>query len=103
MYDAKISIDDFGSGYSNFTNLVQFELDYLKLDGTLIEQLLHDSNVENMVRAIIDFAHKADIKVIAEFVSTVALDQKVRELGVDYIQGYLYGEPKPPQEYGLTL
>lgn len=103
MYDAKISIDDFGSGYSNFTNLVQFELDYIKLDGTLIEQLLHDSNVENMVRAIIDFAHKAGIKVIAEFVSTVALDQKVRELGVDYIQGYLYGEPKPPQEYGLIL
>ena len=103
MYDAKISIDDFGSGYSNFTNLVQFELDYLKLDGTLVAQLLDDENVENMVRAIVDFAHKADIKVIAEYVSTVALDKKVRQLGVDYIQGYLYGEPKPPQEYGLIL
>lgn len=101
-YGAKISIDDFGSGYSNFTNLIQFHLDYIKLDGTLIEQLLHDQNVENMIQAIISFAHKADIKVIAEFVSTKALDEKVRELGVDYIQGYLYGEPKAPEEYGLV-
>ncbi len=100
-YGAKISIDDFGSGYSNFTNLLHFELDYLKIDGTLVEQLLDDQNVENMVKSIIDFSHKAGIKVIAEYVSTVALDRKVRELGVDYIQGYLYGEPKAPQEYGL--
>ncbi len=100
-YNAKVSIDDFGSGYSNFTNIIKLNIDYIKLDGTLIEDLLHDKNVENMVKAIISFAKEANIKVIAEFVSSKAIDEKVKALGVDYVQGYLYGEPKPPKEYGL--
>jgi diguanylate cyclase (GGDEF)-like protein/PAS domain S-box-containing protein len=102
-YGAKVSIDDFGSGYSNFTNIIKLNIDYIKLDGSLTKQLLDDKNVENMVKAIISFAKEANIKTIAEFVSTKALDAKVKELGVDYIQGYLYGEPKDPKQYGLKV
>ncbi len=102
-YGAKVSIDDFGSGYSNFTNIIKLNIDYIKLDGSLTQQLLTDKNVENMVKAIISFAKEADIKIIAEYISTPQLDKKVKELGVDFLQGYLYGEPKLPQEYGLLV
>ncbi len=100
-YGCKVSIDDFGSGYSNFTHIIKLNIDYIKLDGTLIEKLLVDKTVEHMVKALLVFAKNANIKTIAEFVSTKELDTKVREMGVDYIQGYYYGEPKTPQSYSL--
>ncbi|WP_324171245.1 EAL domain-containing protein [Sulfurimonas sp.] len=100
-YGCKVSLDDFGSGYSNFTHIVKLNIDYIKLDGSLIEKLLVDKTVEYMVNAVIVFAKNAKIKIIAEFVSTKELDAKVREMGVDYIQGYYYGEPKTPQSYSL--
>lgn len=100
-YNCKVSIDDFGSGYSNFTNIIKLNIDYIKLDGSLIEKLNIDKNVEHMIKALLDFAKNANIKTIAEFVSTKELDDKVRELGVDYIQGYLYGEPNTAESYGL--
>jgi EAL domain-containing protein (putative c-di-GMP-specific phosphodiesterase class I) len=100
-YNCKISIDDFGSGYSNFTNLIKLDIDYIKLDGSLIEKINIDKNVEHMVVALLEFVKNAKIKTIAEFVSTKELDAKVRELGVDYIQGYLYGEPNTAENYGL--
>ncbi|MFT5835180.1 MAG: diguanylate cyclase (GGDEF)-like protein/PAS domain S-box-containing protein [Sulfurimonas sp.] len=101
-YNCKVSIDDFGSGYSNFTNIIKLNIDYIKLDGSLIEKLNVDKNVEHMITALLSFAKNANIKTIAEFVSTKELDEKVRALGVDYIQGYLYGEPKSPEHYGLV-
>ncbi|WP_372999656.1 EAL domain-containing protein [Sulfurimonas sp.] len=102
QYNCKVSIDDFGSGYSNFTNIIKLNIDYIKLDGSLIEKLNIDKNVEHMITALLSFAKNANIKTIAEFVSTQALDDKVRELGVDYIQGYLYGEPKSPENYDIV-
>lgn len=100
-YNCKISIDDFGSGYSNFTNIIKLDIDYIKLDGSLIEKLNSDKNVEHMVTALLDFVKNAKIKTIAEFVCTKELDAKVRKLGIDYIQGYLYGEPNTAESYGL--
>lgn len=100
-YKCKISMDDFGSGYSNFTNIIKLDIDYIKLDGSLIEKLNIDKNVEHMIVALLEFVKNANIKTIAEFVSTKELDEKVRELGIDYIQGYLYGAPDTAQYYGL--
>jgi EAL domain-containing protein (putative c-di-GMP-specific phosphodiesterase class I) len=102
QYNCKVSIDDFGSGYSNFTNIIKLNIDYIKLDGSLIEKINIDKNVEHMIKALLSFARSANIKTIAEFVSTQELDDKVRELGVDYIQGYLYGEPKSPESYDIV-
>jgi diguanylate cyclase (GGDEF)-like protein len=101
-YGCSISIDDFGSGYSNFTNVLLLNIDYIKLDGSLIEKLNIDENVLNVVKSIIDFANGAHMKTIAEFVSTKDIADKVRELGIDFSQGYYYSEPKSPQELGLS-
>ncbi|MBU1216384.1 EAL domain-containing protein [bacterium] len=101
QYGCKISIDDFGSGYSNFTNILKLNIDYIKLDGSLIEKLNTDINIQHMIKGLILYAKNANIKTIAEFVSSKELADTVRELGIDYLQGYYYGEPKPPEHYGL--
>jgi len=102
-YGCKIAIDDFGSGYSNFTNLVKLDIDYIKIDGTIIEKLHSDKSVEIMAKSLISFAKATGIGTIAEFVSSEEIMYKVKQLGIDLLQGYYYGEPKPPQEYGLHI
>ena len=101
-YGAKISIDDFGSGYSNFTNIIKLNIDYIKIDGTLVTKLLDDEKSKNMVAGLIQFAKSIDVETIAEFVSSKELYDEVKALHVDYIQGYYFGEPKPAKEYGLV-
>lgn len=97
-YGCKISIDDFGSGYSNFTSILLLNIDYIKLDGSLIEKINTDENALSMVKSILDFARGANMKTIAEFVSSAELADRVRKLGIDYSQGYFYSEPKSPKE-----
>lgn len=100
-YGCKISIDDFGSGYSNFTNLIKLNIDFIKIDGLLITKLLSDEKARLMVQGLIHFAKNINIKTIAEFVSSKELSECVKELGVDYIQGYYHGEPKDAKFYNL--
>lgn len=102
-YGCKIAIDDFGSGYSNFTNIVRLNTDFLKLDGTIIESLRIDKNVEIMTKSLIRFAKEANIQTIAEFVSSKEIAQHVKELGIDFVQGYEYGKPETPEFYGLNV
>lgn len=101
-YGCKISIDDFGSGYSNFTNLIKLNIDYLKIDGALITKLLSDEKARLMVQGLIQFAKSIDLKTIAEFVSSYEISECVKELGVDYLQGYHHGEPKDAKFYGFV-
>lgn len=91
----KIAIDDFGSGYSNFNRLMQFEPDILKIDGSIIRNM--DTNIYNkhIVDTIINFASKQKIKTVAEFVYNKEIFDIVKDMGVDYSQGYYIGEPKP--------
>jgi len=100
-YGCKISIDDFGSGYSNFTNMVKLNVDYIKIDGTLVEKLNTDKKVMLMVKGLIEYAQGTGIKTIAEFVSSKEIADTVKELGVDYMQGYYYGEPQSAETYKL--
>lgn len=102
-YGCKVSIDDFGSGYSNFTNILLLNIDYVKIDGSLIEKLHIDDNVVNIVKALIVFTKGAGMKTIAEFVSSNEISKMVQELGIDYSQGYYYSEPKSPTELGLKF
>ena len=90
----KIAIDDFGSGYSNYEYLSSLQADYVKIDGSLIKSICKDEKVRSVVSSIIDFARKYDMKTIAEFVSDENLDKEARALGIDYAQGYFYGEPQ---------
>lgn len=90
---AKIAIDDFGSGYSNFAHILQMNIDYLKIDGSLIQGLSENRRNETLVEAIVTFAHRMGIKTIAEYVSDATILEKVKELGVDYVQGFYVGKP----------
>jgi len=102
-YKCEVSIDDFGSGYSNFTNLIKFNIDYIKLDGTLIEKLPLDENVKYMVKSLVSFAKDTKIKTIGEFVSSKELADLVKELQIDYSQGYYFSEPKNAEDSGFNV
>lgn len=100
-YGCKISIDDFGSGYSNFSYLFKLDIDYLKIDGSIIQKLLVDDKSKKMVIFLVDFARINNIKIIAEFVSSDDIADELTKLGVDYLQGFSCGKPQRAEYYGL--
>lgn len=91
----KIAIDDFGSGYSNFSHILQIHTDYIKIDGQFIKNIHQDENSYIITKTIVNFAHSINTRTIAEFVSSQESKQKIEELGVFYAQGY---EISPPVE-----
>ena len=91
---ALIYIDDFGSGYANFDYLLKLNPDGVKIDGSLIKNILTDKNSEIIVKTIISFAKEMNIKTIAEFVENEDIYKKLINLGVDYFQGYYFSPPK---------
>lgn len=90
----KIAIDDFGSGYSNFVRLLEYEPDYIKIDASLIRDIETNPNSFNIVEVIKNFADKQGFKTVAEFVENENILKIVTELGIDYSQGYYIGKPK---------
>lgn len=94
-YGGKIAIDDFGTGYSNFKYLTKLNVDYIKIDGSLIKNICNDKTSELVTETIVDFASKLEMDVIAEFVSDKEVFNKIKEMGVDFSQGYYFSEPKP--------
>lgn len=97
----KVAIDDFGSGYSNFSYIFSINPDFIKLDGSLIQNMLEDEKICFFVETIIKFAHKFNIKVIAEFVSSKDIYEKLLELNVDFMQGYYIGLPSKNVQMSL--
>jgi diguanylate cyclase (GGDEF)-like protein len=93
QYGAKIAIDDFGSGYSNFENIIHLGIDYLKIDGSLIKNIATDKNSKIIVETIVQFAKRLEIETVAEFVSDEKIYKIVKDIGVDYAQGYYIGKP----------
>ena len=90
---AKIAIDDFGTGYSNFEHILKLNVDYIKIDGTLIKNIANNDKHKIIVETIVDFAKKINAKTIAEFVTDEAIYLGVKEIGVDFSQGYYTGKP----------
>ena len=93
-YNAKVAIDDFGSGYSNFAYIGNLDIDFLKLDSSLIENIHTNTNSYKVVKNINTFAHDMGLKTIAEKVHCEEIEVLLKELGVDYLQGYHIGKPK---------
>lgn len=91
--DSHIALDDFGCGYSNLEMIMHIPLDFIKIDGSFIIDVDTDLYKSRIVRAVVEFAKALDIKTIAEFVSSEEIYAKVKDLGVDYVQGYFIGEP----------
>lgn len=94
-YGAKVAIDDFGSGYSNFTYLINLKIDYIKIDGSIIQNICKDKTSELVTETIVSFASKLGCEIIAEFVSDKEIYDKVRAMGITFSQGYYISEPKP--------
>lgn len=91
---ASIAIDDFGSGYSNFENILKLNIDFLKIDGSLIRTIDTNTRHRIVVESIIDFAHRIGIETIAEFVSSEEILTIITDLGITYAQGYHTGKPQ---------
>ena len=94
-YNASVAIDDFGSGFSNFSQVIKLKPDYIKIDGSLIQNIDTDENARIVVETIVNFSKKLGIKTIAEFVHTSTILSTVKAIGVDYAQGYFIDKPKP--------
>lgn len=92
-YGVKIAIDDFGSGYSNFSYLIKIKANYIKIDGSLISDIHFDKSACLVVKTIVDFAKQLGMKTIAEYVHSSVVMEKVKELGIDYSQGFYIDEP----------
>lgn len=91
----RIAIDDFGSGYANFSHIMELEPEYLKIDGSLIKDIQEDKKSLIMVKAIIQFAHDLGIKTIAEYVANEEIFEILLALNVDEYQGFYFGKPEP--------
>jgi len=90
-----ISIDDFGTETSNFSRILSLDTDIIKIDGSFIKNLDTDENSVKIVETIVSFAQKIDAKTIAEFVHNEKIFNIVKDLGVDYSQGYYFSAPLP--------
>lgn len=88
-----IAIDDFGTGYSNFAHLLSLNVDFIKIDGSLIRNLHEDHTAFLVTSGIVQFARSLNIQTVAEFVHNEAVQARVQELGVDFSQGEYFGMP----------
>jgi len=94
-YGVKIAIDDFGAGYSNYERLLEYQPDILKIDGCLIRDIETNSYSHSVVKSIVTFAKEQGLQTIAEFIENEGIYKIVKELGVDFSQGYYFGKPEP--------
>ncbi len=93
-YGIKLAIDDFGVGYSNLGLLRDLSPDYLKIDGSLIQQMDANTEIRMAVEAIASVAKAHDILTVAEYVSTEKIHALVCDLNIDMSQGYLFSPPR---------
>lgn len=94
-YGCHIAIDDFGTGYSNFAHIMKLNVDYIKIDGSLIKRLDYDASARDIVQTIVEFSHRLKLKTVAEFVCSKEIYDECQKLGIDYLQGFYLSEPKP--------
>ena len=98
QYGCSVGVDDFGAGYSNFNMLANLDIDFVKIDGSLIKDIDQSKNQEIIVETIADFSKKFGFKTVAEFVSSKEIYEKIKTLGIDYCQGYHFGKPSSFEE-----
>ena len=97
-YGVKIAIDDFGSGYSNMKRLIKYNPDIIKIDGTLVKDLEFDNKSLSIIKGFLSFAREQGIQTVGEFVENENIYLILRDLGVDYSQGYYFGKPERLKE-----
>ncbi len=100
----QLALDDFGTGYSSLSYLQQLHFDYIKIDGTFVEDILNNSVDQKMIKLIAEIGREAKMQTIAEYVQSAEALSLLGELGVDMAQGYFVGRPaKRPQLKSLPI
>jgi len=99
----KISIDDFGKGYSSLTYLSQYDTDYLKIDRHFINEMVKNDSIHSIVKATVSLAHQFNLKVVAEGVETKEMYDQAIDLGIDYIQGFYLAKPMKMDDLNVWL
>ena len=94
----KVAIDDFGTGYSSLSYLNSFPSDLLKIDKSFIDKMNQSTSSRQYVAMIISIGHTLNLKVISEGVESEDQVDVLKEIGCDFIQGYVWGKPMPPEE-----
>jgi diguanylate cyclase (GGDEF)-like protein/PAS domain S-box-containing protein len=98
----KFALDDFGKGFSSLSSLKHLAVDYLKIDGGFVKDILTDSVDEAMVKTINDIGHSMGKIVVAEFVENEAIQSRLAEMGVDFAQGFEISTPYPLVEFSAN-
>ncbi len=94
----RFALDDFGSGLSSFSYLKNMKVDYLKIDGTFVRNIVTDATDLAMIKSIHEVAQSMGIETVAEYVENVQIEQQLQALGVNYAQGYAIARPAPLEE-----
>ena len=92
-YGCKFSLDDFGSGFTSYAHLKNLRTDTLKIDGSFIKDMLQNPGDYAMVKSMNDIGHSLGLRTVAEYVESPMLLEALREIGVDYAQGYAIHKP----------
>ncbi len=92
-FDCIVGVDDFGAGYSNFNLLTLLDIDFVKIDGSLIERINTSKDLEIIVNTIANFSKEFKVKTVAEYVSNEDIYNKIKDLNIDYCQGYYFEKP----------
>ena len=84
-----------GLRYSNIERLIKLPIDFVKIDRSIMEQVVKNHEMKNLARGIIELAHKKGLRVVAEYCSDKTVTDVAVNLGVDYLQGHYLGTPEP--------
>jgi EAL domain-containing protein (putative c-di-GMP-specific phosphodiesterase class I) len=93
-FGCKIAIDDFGSGYSSMENILKLKPEIIKIDGSLIKNINTSEESKTIVKNIVNMAKELNAKTVAEYVHSKEVFDIVKDMNVDFLQGFYLGEPK---------
>ena len=97
-FNCKFSLDDFGTGYSSYAYLKSLDVDYLKIDGAFVKDILNNDSDVAIVKSMNEIAHSLGLKTIAEYVENDKIRNMLQEIGVDYAQGWGIHKPEPLED-----
>jgi cyclic di-GMP phosphodiesterase Gmr len=100
---AQVHLDDFGTGYSSLSQLGRIPLDVIKLDRSFVRSINANTKAQALVRSMVAVAQELNFKVVAEGIETEAEETFMKALGVDYVQGFLYGQAMPVPQFERWL
>lgn len=103
QHGAELLLDDFGSGYSSFSTLQNYDFDILKIDIGFVKRIEQEDKTKSIIESIIKMVHQMDARVVAEGAETLKQVEFLRERGCDYVQGYYFYKPMTMERFAAVL